>query len=406
MSADTARTVVDAAEVDHVLGTRLLRWLSAHHRVVDAVVASMCLAVQALVLVLQHGGQPLWPGLLSVLVSSVLLLWRRRRPGEILVAVALVSAVGMLLPGPDAPSALPAAVALYTVASSRPIATALLGYVIVVGLPASAVLMLLLTTVATQAPSVLDPPALVALALGWAVRGATQRREALTELVNERLATARVVERQRLSAEMHDIVAHSLSTMIALADGASSAWRQHPERSAVALDKLADVGRTALHDMNAVLQILRDDDAVLDEHLHRSGHNAPELEDVVDVFRSTGVPVRLVRAGEAMPADPALSTTVYRIVQEALTNVLRYAEGATRVDVRIEVDGGTVAVQVVDDGRSDPQPTRGQRSGSGQGLVGIAERAAAYGGTSAAGPRSGGGWSTSAVLLIDRGARA
>jgi len=404
MSASAAQSVVDAEEVDHVLGTRLLRWLNAHQRGVDRVVALMCLVVQTLVFVLP-GAQPLWPGLLLVIVSGVLLLWRRRYPRAILIAVALTSTAGVLLPTPVALLALPAAVALYTVASLLPIGTALLGYAVLVGLPALGALILWLATGATQTPSLLDPLALLALAAGIAARGATQRRAALTQLVNQRLTTARVVERQRIAAEMHDIVAHSLSTMISLSDGASSGWHKHPERSALALHKLGDVGRSALSDMNRILRVLREEDAVLDQSLRRSGHNVPDVEEIVQVFRSTGMPVRLTRSGEVMPDDPTLVTTVYRIVQESLTNVLRYAVEATRVEVSIDVAGGAVVVQITDDGRTDSRRSRAPSQGSGHGLLGIAERAATYGGTSAAGPREGGGWSTSATLLIDAGAR-
>lgn len=402
MSARAVQPVVDAAEVDHVLGTRLLRWFTTHQQAVDRLVAVMCVVVQTLVLV-TPGTQPLWPGLLLVIFSGVLLLFRRRYPRAILVAVALVSTVGPLLSPPVALLALPAAVMLYTVASMLPLGTALLGYAVLVGMPALGVLILVLTTGATQAPSLLDPMALLALGAGLAARGATQRREALTQLVNQRLATAQVVERQRIATEMHDILAHSLSTMISLADGASSGWQKHPERSALALNRLGDVGRSAQGEMHRILQVLREGDAVLDRHLHRSGHNVPDVEEVVEVFRSTGMPVRLTRSGGAMPEDPALSTTVYRIVQESLTNVLRYAEEATRVEVSIDVGGGTVAVQVTNDGRVAPHGVQRSSQGSGQGLLGIAERAQTYGGTSAAGPRPGGGWSTRATLLLDEG---
>ncbi|WP_200329061.1 sensor histidine kinase [Leucobacter sp. L43] len=404
MSTHATQPGVAAEEVDRVLGSRMLRWISAHQSVVDGLVAVMCLVVQALVLVLPRA-LPLWPGLLLAIVSSALLLGRRRYPRAVLVAIALVSTAGALVPTPVALLGLPAAVALYTVASLLPTGTALMGYAVLVGVPALGALVRFLITGAPQTPSLLDPLALLALALGIAARSAAGRREALTELVNQRLSTARIIERQRISAEMHDIVAHSLSTMIALADGASDAWQKHPERSAVALRRLGDVGRSALSDMKRVLQVLREDDAKLDESLHRSGHNAPDLEDVIEVFRSTGMPVTLSRSGTALPEDPALSTTVYRIVQEALTNALRYAIGATRVEVGIDVAGGTVTVQVADDGLAAPQAGRAPSQGSGRGLLGIAERAATYGGSSAAGPSLGGGWQVHATLQIDQAGR-
>lgn len=404
MSARSSPPAVDAAEVDRVLSTRLLRWFGAHPRTVDGIVALLCLGAQILVLVPPGAPEPS-PGMLLVPLSCGLLLWRRRYPRTILVAVASVSTAGILLPTPVALLGLPAAVALYTLASSTPVATALLGYAVVVGLPAAGTLLLFVTTGAPHAPSLLDPLALLALALGIAAHNAARRREALTELVNQRLSTARVVERQRISAEMHDIVAHSLSTMIALADGASQGWDKHPERSALALGKLGDVGRNALADMNRVLQVLREEDAVLDESLHRSGHNVPELEEVVEVFRGTGMPVALTRSGETLPENPALSTTVYRIVQESLTNVLRYATGATRVEVSIDVAGSTVTVQVTDDGCAGPHSDGARSQGTGRGLLGVAERAATFGGVTTAGPRPGGGWMTRATLLIDEATR-
>ncbi|MBF4459190.1 sensor histidine kinase [Pseudoclavibacter sp. VKM Ac-2867] len=404
MSARSSPPGVDAAEVDRVLSTRLLLWSGAHPRTVDGVVALLCLGAQMLVLVLPGAQEP-WPGLLLVPLSCGLLLWRRHFPRTILVAVASVSTTGLLLPTPVALLVLPAAVALYTLASLAPVATALLGYAVVVGLPAAGMLLMFLATGVPRAPSLLDPLALIALALGIAVRSAARRREALTELVNQRLSTARVVERQRISAEMHDIVAHSLSTMIALGDGASKGWESHPERSALALGRLGDVGRSALAEMNRVLHVLREEDPVLDESLHRSGHNVPELEEVVEVFRGTGMPVTLIRSGATMPENPALSTTVYRIVQESLTNVLRYAEAATRVEVSIAVADGTVTVQVTDDGRAGPHAGQARSQGAGRGLLGIAERAATYGGMSTAGPRPGGGWMTRTTLLADGAAR-
>ncbi len=135
--------------------------------------------------------------------------------------------------------------------------------------------------------------------------------------------------------------------------------------------------------MRRILHLLRDDDAELAEALHHSGHNLPDLEELVDVFRAAGLPVHLIRVGKAIPNDPTLATTVYRIVQEGLTNALRYAEGATRVEVRLESDGVQVALTITDDGHA---PAAGAPSqGSGRGLRGVAERAAAYSGTSASG---------------------
>ncbi|MCK2036944.1 hypothetical protein KZC51_12455 [Microbacterium sp. SSW1-49] len=107
----------------------------------------------------------------------------------------------------------------------------------------------------------------------------------------------------------------------------------------------------------------------------------------------------VIRVGTAIPDDPTLSTTIYRITQEALTNALRYAAGATRVDVRIESDGTAVSLTVTDDGHATAADAPPQ--GSGRGLQGIAERAAAFAGAASSGPLPAGGWRTTATLRLD-----
>lgn len=399
MSTRTEQLAMDAADVNRALGGRLLGLAQSHPGAIDLLVAAACLAVQILVLVIAPQ-RTLWPLLACAGVSSTLLLWRRRFPVWVLAVIAVISTVGAMLPvSSPAVMTIPAAVMVYTAAASRTIGWALTGYAVAVILPALGTFVVALVRDGpAHSATLLEPLALAALAIGLAVRGATQRREALAELMNERLATAQVVERQRITAEMHDVVAHSLSTMVALADGAASSWDKHPERSTQALVKLGDVGRTALTEMQRILQVLREDDPVLDDELHRSGHNVPDIEDLVDVFRIAGLPVRLSRKGQSVSDDPVLATTVYRIVSEALTNALRYAERATQVEVDLEAVGDELTIHVNDNGHADPDaPSQGAH----RGLVGIAERAASHGGTSKAGPRPEGGWTTRATLKID-----
>lgn len=380
-----------------------MRWFTSHPFVVDVLVVIAAVALQVLAFALAGQG-PLWPGALIAVVSSVPLFWRRRSPLLALCATVCVGAVAVwVLPGVGALS-FPFAFALYTVAATRPFPRAALGYAIGVCLPALSAFALFLTNGQTFSPLFLDPLALVALSLGLAGKNRRQRQESHAALVEQRLENARVSERNRITAEMHDVVAHSISIMIALADGASTGWQKHPDRSATALRNLSDVGRTALSDMRRILHLLRDDDAGLAEALHHSGHNLPDLEELVDVFRAAGLPVHLVRVGSAIPHDPTLATTVYRIVQEGLTNALRYAEGATRVEVRVESDAARIALMITDDGHA---PAAGAPSqGSGRGLRGVAERAAAYSGTSASGRLPTGGWRTTATLHLDDESRA
>jgi signal transduction histidine kinase len=397
MNRHPSPTVTDAA----VLGrpsSAVTRWFVQQTFIVDllVVIASASVQVLALALAEQH---PLWPGALIAVATSVPLLGRRRAPFLVLGVVVAIGALGVLISPGLGPLSFPFAFALYSVAATRSFPRAALGYMIGVSSSALSGLGHSLASGQDFSPLILDPVALIALSLGLAVKNRRQRQQAHAELVEQQLENARVVERNRITAEMHDVVAHSISIMIALADGASTGWEKYPERSAVALRRLGGVGRTALTDMRRILHLLRDNDADLADALHHSGHNLPALDELADVFRSAGLPVHLIRSGDAVPDDPTLATTIYRITQEALTNALRYADGATRVEARIESDGTAFTVIVTDDGHA---PASGAPSqGSGRGLQGIAERAAAYDGTSTSGPLPTGGWRVTATLMLD-----
>lgn len=399
------RAVAPIPQKEQLAGRMLekMRWFTSHPFILDLLLVIAAVGMQVLSFVLA-GQSPLWPGVLIAVASSAPLFWRRRAPLLALSATVSVGAVAVwILPGVGALS-FPFAFALYTVAATRPFPRAAVGYAIGVCLPALSAFALFLINGQTFSPLFLDPLALIALSLGLAVKNSRQRQESLAALVEQRLENARVSERNRITAEMHDVVAHSISVMIALADGASTGWQKHPDRSATALRNLSGVGRTALSDMRRILHLLRDDDADLAEALHQSGHNVPDLDELIDVFRAAGLPVHLVRVGSAIPHDPTLATTVYRIVQEGLTNALRYAEGATRVEVRLESDEAQVRLTITDDGHA---PAAGAPSqGSGRGLRGVAERAAAYSGSSTSGRLPTGGWRTTATLSIDDESRA
>lgn len=370
-----------------------LRWLLRHPRVIDALIILVSVVPQAVILVAGGGEQP-FTAYLTLALMAVALLWRRSRPFAVLIVLACA---GVVFPDLNQTAAL--AFTMYSLAATASFRRVALGFGLGVIIPlVAAQLRLFLLEDAVIPSTTLDPFVLIAAAIGIAARSRLQRRQAVAELVNQRIENARVAERTRITAEMHDVVAHSLSVMIALADGASTARLSHPDRSAKALEQLAGVGRTALLDMQRILQLLRDADRGLDEALHASGHNIPSLEDLVEVFRSAGLPVTLARSGPPTPDDPALTMTIHRIVQEGLTNALRYATDATFVEVRIEHQDAFVEITITDDGRTG-HPTA---VGTGRGLIGIRERAAAYGGESEAGATARGGWRTRAVLRVPR----
>ena len=342
------------------------------------------------------------------------LLWRRSRP-VLVTTVMVVLTVGCLaLVGSTQSFEMGVALGIYAVAAHRPPRVAwlvLCGADVVV---AGAVWLWQEPvvggssggiTVGDEAPP-LDAVistmilllilSLAAVAIGISVRNRRVHVAALVERANalardrdQQARLARAAERSRIAREMHDVVAHSLSVMIALADGAGAALDRSPDRARAALDELSGTGRSALADMRRVLGVLANDDAPLTPQ-----PGSTDLDELVDRFRSAGMVVRTQGLADPLPADAGLQLAVYRIVQESLTNALRHAPGSTEVSVRVRWVTGGVDVEIVDHGPAGPVPDAG---GSGQGLIGMKERVSVYGGTVEAGPWQG-GWRVHAAL--------
>jgi len=186
--------------------------------------------------------------------------------------------------------------------------------------------------------------------------------------------------------------------MVALSDGGAVVVRRDPERAAEVLAELSRTGRTALADMRRVLGVLRDD-ASAGRAPREPLADGASLGKLLDGFRTAGLPVHYSHTGPALPEEVALQLTVYRIVQESLTNVLRYGRALSRVDVLVVRDDSTVTIEVHDDGRGTVEAATS--GGTGQGLAGMKERARIYGGTVEAGPAAGGGWRVQAVLALN-----
>ena len=247
---------------------------------------------------------------------------------------------------------------------------------------------------------------IIATGIGISVR---QRREYEQEIAAWAARTAElgsVTERNRIAREMHDVVAHSLTVMVTLSDGAAVVVRKSPDRAAEVLAELSRTGRTALADMRRVLGVLRDESPVQAPRGPLSAGNS--LSKLLEGFRTAGLPLHYSHTGPALPDDAAFQLTVYRIVQESLTNVLRYGRALSRVDVNMVRADGAVSIEVLDDGKGTMgaglaggpgAASAGARpQGSGQGLTGMRERAGIYGGTVEAGRLPGGGWRVRAVL--------
>ena len=240
-----------------------------------------------------------------------------------------------------------------------------------------------------------------AWALGFAgqqreryVAGLVERAEQAERMAEREVELAARDERSRIAREMHDVVAHSLSVMIALADGAGAAIDRSPASAHAAVDRVAETGRAALADMRRVLGVLSDSDATFSPP-----PGGTDLDRLVQSYRAAGLPVTLTVSGASLPADVGLQLSVYRIVQESLTNALRHSSGAGPATVELARERGGVRI-VVASPLAAPA-TRQTRPG-GRGIIGMRERAAIYGGSVDAGP-SAASWRVRADLHWDEG---
>ncbi|MDT7549983.1 MAG: hypothetical protein QOE84_2377 [Actinomycetota bacterium] len=202
-----------------------------------------------------------------------------------------------------------------------------------------------------------------------------------------------IAERTRIAREMHDIVAHNLSVMITLADGAVVTHVSEPAASADAMAQVASTGRQALGEMRRLLGVLRDDD---DNNGLDPQPGFDQLEDLLEQVRRTGLTVRKDVRGAPRALTMTEQLTIYRAVQEALTNTMKHARGATAATVLLDWKPESLSVTVTDDGQPRPDPAASATDGLG--LSGMRERLAVHGGTLRAGPRSRTGWLVQATL--------
>jgi signal transduction histidine kinase len=200
---------------------------------------------------------------------------------------------------------------------------------------------------------------------------------------------AAAAERTRIARELHDIVAHHLSVIVLQAAGA----RASGKAAEATLEKIENSGRQALAETRRLLGVLRDPDQ---ETGLAPQPGISELDTLTASVRAAGLPVNLVIDGDHAVVPAAVDVSVYRIVQEALTNILKHA-GRARADVTIGCADEAVTIEITDDGTREP----GDRvPAGGHGLAGMRERAAIFGGELHAGPRPGGGFAVHARLPL------
>ncbi|MFA1546920.1 sensor histidine kinase [Actinomadura chokoriensis] len=346
----------------------------------------------------QSWGAWYWvPGSVSAAVACLAALRGLRRPLRPAVVAFCLAAAAIVLTrvaGPDLPAepspAMTLALAVLTGSALRALAP----------VPAAAVAVAVPALIIAGQLAAGPPPAglaavtaldglvwLAAVGAGLSLRLLDVRARAAADRV-------RRDERLELARELHDVVAHHITGMVVQAQGAQVVARRNPEQVGEYLAELEAAGTDALAAMRRVVGLLRDaDDAP-------PASPGPErLAALVERFRRQGPDVRLdMPDGNGDPEwPPEVTTTVYRVTREALTNVLRHAPKARSVTVTVEQGARDVTVEVADDAPAAParHPHRG-----GYGLIGMRERVESLGGSLRAGPRPGAGWSVRATLPV------
>jgi signal transduction histidine kinase len=352
---------------------------------------------------------------------TIPLILRRRAPIAVFVAVAVVALVQWLIAGQLlADSAL--LVAAFTVATESDwLAGVVAGLILEIGVIMATERW---TPVGNYFKSLvfLTGMASAALLAGVVVRTLRQQMEWLVERAHrleferdQQSYLAAAGERARIAREMHDVVSHNIQVMVTLADAAAIAQRSDPHRATEAITEVSGAGRQALHDMRRLLGVLRDGEGGakpptdrrtpldVDELAPQPGLG--ELNALAERVRSTGLTVSLQASGDPFALSGAAELTIYRIVQEALTNALKHARAAQSVHISIRFDDPEVIVRIVDDGQSsvpalvgDASASRARAHAGGLGILGMKERAAAFEGTLVAGPEEGRGWQVVATL--------
>jgi len=380
------------------------RWVTGHSFAVDATVAAVYVlgALGSTVSVSTTATAVVRAEPVEVVVAGVILLFRRRFPVVALALIGILFAVSVWSGVPAQLVAL--AIALYSVSVFR---SSKAGWIALAACEGTLAGVIGTTwAIHPSGVGIVQPVfgavlALIAVLVGTTV--GTRRRfiDALTDRAvhlererDQQHALATAAERSRIAREMHDIVSHSLTVMVTLADGSVAQLQSDPVRAAGAITQIADTGRRALTDMRRMLGLLNYNEPELP---FAPAPNVDDLLPLVEQMREAGLPIA-VSLPDNFPDDTALQLTVYRIVQECLTNILRHAPHTSGVSLTLFQSDSTFTIDVSNEaGSTAHNPTRG----SGGGIPGIRSRVALYGGTLRSAATPEGGWRSVATLQCD-----
>ncbi|MFB7358010.1 sensor histidine kinase [Streptomyces gardneri] len=339
---------------------------------------------------------PSVPGGLVLVLSLALslpLYWRRRRPMTALAVMACAALVSDAS-GAFLQAAYLQAIPVFHLALTRPPRALLWAFALILPPLVTGAVRFPQETWDQRVIPALWAYALVAL-LGFVVRsrrdhtaGLVDRARRLEVERDQEVRLAAAAERTRIAREMHDIIGHNLSVITGLADGGRYAAAKNPERATQALDAIGTTSRQALDDLRRLLGVLRDDEQ---EAVRDPQPTLADLDTLLTGVRKAGLAVELEVRDEPAPQPlaPGAQLTVYRVIQEALTNTLKHAGHSARATVLLAYAPKELLVEVVDTGTpTTARPHQGQ----GQGLTGMRERAALYDGLLTCGALPAGGW--------------
>jgi signal transduction histidine kinase len=371
--------------------------------VVDATVAVVVGAAQIAGTVAassHHGSRSVTTGGLVLLAASAAVLVARRRfPVATLTVTFLTTLWYELTPNPDRAiwGALTVAfgTAIYRRKRAAAIASLVAGYVAMLWGPP-----LVGSHPAPSAAGALGLAVLLLFMLAVAewIRLRNQRAVAVAQRFEEQARRRAGEERLRIARDLHDVVAHNISVINVQANTALHLMGRQPDRARAALTTINDVSKQALIELRSILGVLRDVDE--DAPLAPSA-GLDHLDGLVRHAKAAGLTVRVEEHGDKVPLPASVDLSAHRIVQEALTNTVRHS-GATAAVVRIAYEKRAVTVEVDDDGLPG-KPIR--MNGTGNGIVGMTERADALGGRLEAGPLTGGGFRVKAWLPLESATR-
>jgi signal transduction histidine kinase len=341
------------------------------------------------------GGQLVIP-LLAAVPVVVLRRWALPVLGVVTVAAGVVLATGHtwllfgVLPG----------LALYFAALrlSRPQSIAL---AVAVAAALAAALAYSVFAVGIAQPAAKATEIFVPLAGAWFIAdsvAARRRYQAGLAAQVERARAAEVrEERVRIAREMHDVVAHALAVITVQAGVGRCLAGQRPEEASAALGSIETISRTAQDELRVVLGLLRDQEGGAEPLA--PAPRLSDINDLADTVRAAGLPVQLRIEGADRRLSPSLELSIYRVVQEALTNVVKHAPGAQAV-CELTVSARKVRLEVRDDGGAGGGALRAGW-GAGHGITGMRERIGAFGGWLVAGPVAGGGFQVTAEIPVE-----